>query len=61
MGGYVAMELVRQAPERVMNLALLDTRASLDTPEETARRLELIRVAQTERGFTPITNRCCRC
>jgi pimeloyl-ACP methyl ester carboxylesterase/uncharacterized protein (DUF1330 family) len=57
MGGYVAMELVRQAPERVMNLALLDTRASLDTPEETARRLELIRVAQTERGFTPITNR----
>ena len=57
MGGYVAMELVRQAPERVSALSLLDTRAGLDTPEETARRIELIRLAQTERGFTPITNR----
>ena len=57
MGGYVAMELVRQAPERVSSLALLDTRARLDTPEETARRLEMLRLAQTERGFTPITNR----
>lgn len=57
MGGYVAMELVRQAPQRVTRLALLDTRARLDAPEETARRLELIRLAQTERGFTPITDR----
>ena len=37
MGGYVAMEIMRQAPERVTRLALLDTRARLDTPEETAR------------------------
>jgi pimeloyl-ACP methyl ester carboxylesterase len=57
MGGYVAIELVRQAPHRVTRLALLDTRARLDTPEETARRLELVRLAETERGFTPITNR----
>ncbi len=57
MGGYVAMELLRQARERVTRLALLDTRARLDTLEETARRLELIRLAQTERGFTPITRR----
>ena len=57
MGGYVAMELLRQAPQRVTSLALLDTRARLDTPEDTARRIELIRLAQTERGFTPITNR----
>jgi len=57
MGGYVAMELVRLAPQRVTSLAVLDTRARLDTPEETARRMELIRLAQTERGFTPITNR----
>jgi len=57
MGGYVAMEIVRQAPDRVTRLALLDTRARLDTPEETARRMELIRIAQNERGFTPITNR----
>jgi pimeloyl-ACP methyl ester carboxylesterase/uncharacterized protein (DUF1330 family) len=57
MGGYVAMELLRQAPQRVTRLALLDTRARLDTPEETGRRMELIRLAQNERGFTPITSR----
>jgi pimeloyl-ACP methyl ester carboxylesterase len=57
MGGYVAIELVRQAHHRVSRLALLDTRARLDTPQETARRMELIRLAQIERGFTPITNR----
>ena len=57
MGGYVAMEIMRQAPERVTRLALLDTRATLDTAEEPARRHELMRLAQTERGFTPITTR----
>jgi pimeloyl-ACP methyl ester carboxylesterase len=57
MGGYVAMEIMREAPQRVMRLALLDTRARLDTAEETQRRHELIRLAQTERGFTPITSR----
>jgi len=57
MGGYVAMEVVRRAPERVVRLALLDTRATLDTDEERLRRHELIRLARTERGFTPITTR----
>jgi len=57
MGGYVAMEIMRRAPQRVMRVALLDTRATLDTPEETARRHEFMRLAQTERGFAPITTR----
>jgi pimeloyl-ACP methyl ester carboxylesterase len=57
MGGYVAMEIMRQMPQRVTRLALLDTRATLDTSEETARRHEMIRLAQTEHGFTPITTR----
>ena len=57
MGGYVALEIMRQAPQRVTRLALLDTRATLDTPEETARRHEFMQLAQTERGFTPITTR----
>jgi pimeloyl-ACP methyl ester carboxylesterase len=57
MGGYVAMELMRQAPARVERLALLDTRAAPDTPEESERRRELIRLAQTARGFTPVTSR----
>jgi pimeloyl-ACP methyl ester carboxylesterase len=38
MGGYIAFEVVRQAPERVARLALLDTSARADTPEATAMR-----------------------
>ncbi len=57
MGGYVAMEIMRRAPARVTRLALLDTRATPDAPEETERRRELIRLAETERGFTPVTRR----
>lgn len=57
MGGYVCMEIMRQAPQRVTRLALLDTRAAADVPEETQRRRELIRLAQTERGFRPVTTR----
>ena len=38
MGGYVAFEIMRQAPERVAKLALLNTQARPDTPEATARR-----------------------
>ena len=38
MGGYVAFELIRQAPERVTRLALFDTSAGPDTPEKAAGR-----------------------
>jgi pimeloyl-ACP methyl ester carboxylesterase len=38
MGGYIAFEIVRQAPERVAKLALINTQARPDTPEATARR-----------------------
>ncbi|ODT69245.1 MAG: alpha/beta hydrolase [Pelagibacterium sp. SCN 63-23] len=40
MGGYVALEIMRQAPERVTHLALLDTSARADTDErrETRRK-----------------------
>ena len=37
MGGYIAFEVLRQAPERVDRLALLDTSARPDTPEQTRR------------------------
>ena len=38
MGGYIAFEILRQAPARVARLALLDTAARADTPEATAMR-----------------------
>src|SRR5665213_1853543 len=34
MGGYVAQEILRQAPHRVLRLALLDTNARADTDEQ---------------------------
>ena len=49
MGGYVAFEVMRQAPERVLRLALLDTTARADTPEQTARRktqIEMVRAGR---------------
>lgn len=38
MGGYVAFEILRQAPERVERLALLDTSPAADSPERAAQR-----------------------
>src|SRR5215472_18836149 len=38
MGGYIAFEIMRQAPQRVTRLALLDTSARADTPERLAQR-----------------------
>ncbi len=50
MGGYIAFEIMRQAPERVTRLALLDTAAKSDTPERTANRRQ--QVAAVEKvGF----------
>jgi pimeloyl-ACP methyl ester carboxylesterase len=48
MGGYIALEIMRQAPRRVRRLALLDTAARGESPEQTARRKEFIALA--ERG-----------
>lgn len=38
MGGYVALEIMRQAPQRVLKLALLDTSAAPDNPNRAAER-----------------------
>lgn len=46
MGGYVALEIMRRAPGRVSRLALLDTSARTDTPEQAERRREAIRLAE---------------
>lgn len=46
MGGIVAMEVLRQAPERVARLALLDTNPLAETDEVKARREPQIAKAQ---------------
>jgi pimeloyl-ACP methyl ester carboxylesterase len=46
MGGYVALEIMRQAPERVLALALLDTTARPDSDDQTASRRGLIELAK---------------
>lgn len=38
MGGYVALEMMRQAPERISRLALFDTSATADSPARAAQR-----------------------
>ncbi|NLH80856.1 MAG: alpha/beta fold hydrolase [Phyllobacteriaceae bacterium] len=48
MGGYVAMEILRVAPERVDRLCLLDTQPYADAPEASEVRRQLIDI--TERG-----------
>ena len=42
MGGYVAMEVMRQAPERVTRLCLLDTSARPDTEQQTGFRRQML-------------------
>jgi pimeloyl-ACP methyl ester carboxylesterase len=55
MGGYVALEMLRQAPQRVAGLALVDTSARPDSAEQARRRRGLIALARTGKfkGVTP--------
>src|SRR5690606_36150427 len=46
MGGYVAQEIMRIAPERVERLALLDTSARADTAERREGRMAQMRAAR---------------
>jgi pimeloyl-ACP methyl ester carboxylesterase len=49
MGGYIAFEILRRAPERVVKLALLDTTARPDLPEQTEQRKLQIEMARDGR------------
>jgi pimeloyl-ACP methyl ester carboxylesterase len=49
MGGYISFEIMRQAPQRVAKLALLDTGARADTPEQTEKRRTVMALAETGR------------
>jgi pimeloyl-ACP methyl ester carboxylesterase len=48
MGGYVALEVVRQAAARVAGLALLDTTARPDSDQATADRQRMMKLAETD-------------
>jgi pimeloyl-ACP methyl ester carboxylesterase len=47
MGGFIAFEIMRQAPERVARLALINTQARPDMPERSAGRRGLIARARS--------------
>lgn len=55
MGGYVAQEIMRQEPERVERLALIDTQARADSAEQVKTRQGLIKLATMGKfkGVTP--------
>jgi len=48
MGGYVAMAVLRAAPERVAGLVLIDTRAGADTHDAAANRRAIADRAESE-------------
>lgn len=48
MGGYVALEVARQAAARVKGLALLDTTARPDSEQATADRRRMMKLAETD-------------
>jgi len=56
MGGYVVLEMMRQAAHRVQRLALLDTTARSDTAEQTRKRRDFISLAERGRflGITEV-------
>jgi pimeloyl-ACP methyl ester carboxylesterase len=53
MGGYIAMEIMREAPERVGKLALLDTNARPDVGDQSERRRFLIDLTR-KKGFAKV-------
>ncbi|MPZ10278.1 MAG: alpha/beta fold hydrolase [Kiloniellaceae bacterium] len=55
MGGYVALEIMARAPQRVSRLAVLDSRFQTDGAAEASRRRGLIELAEKGefKGITP--------
>lgn len=60
MGGYISLEILRQARDRVIKLALIDTAAAADRPDQTEKRLKNIamtkegRAAEREEAIWPL-------
>ncbi|MEY4377220.1 MAG: hypothetical protein RJB26_1770 [Pseudomonadota bacterium] len=56
LGGRIALEVVRQAPERVTHLALMDTGVGPPSPHERDSRLELVVLGETS-GLAAVAER----
>lgn len=56
MGGYVAQEIARIAPQRIERLALLDTSIRVDAPDRAARRMALTEAARKPGEFIGISH-----
>ena len=56
MGGYIAFEILRQAPDRVTRLVLLDTSARVDAADERKDRIAQRSAAQ-DGGFDALADR----
>lgn len=60
MGGYISLEILRQARDRVIKVALIDTAAAADRPDQTEKRLKNIamtregRAAEREEAIWPL-------
>ena len=54
MGGYIAMEMARLAPQRLAGIALLNTQHRADPPERRKQREATIDMAQSD-GFRGVT------
>ena len=49
MGGYICFEILRQAPDRIARLILLDTSARPDQPQQSEQRRSQIEMARSGR------------
>ncbi|HVT25704.1 MAG TPA: alpha/beta hydrolase [Rhizomicrobium sp.] len=49
MGGFVAFEMLRRAPQRIQRLVLMSALAPADTPKQTERRMGYIRLVEQGR------------
>jgi pimeloyl-ACP methyl ester carboxylesterase len=54
-GGYICFEIMRQAPERIERLALLDTSARPDTADQRQYRVDSIALAERGSRFLGMT------
>lgn len=52
MGGYIALDILRRAPERIASLILISTMAGPESEAARARRGEVLEIAET-RGVRP--------